>query len=222
MNMRKKVLLAITLMNLIHYNFSDDFIQHRNNNNHTEKVLSRRKRYLIFPEGSSFSVATCMTVGVYGNPQFSIISWGLNWGFSYNLPSNSSYFKTENGDRDKRSFETKPMAQRRHRRSLFNRLEVIMQEMGYNGRDCILRALCESPKVFGKSGSNLVAELIRIIFTFPKSKVLPFEHEDLMVYDKAHRSGKAGKTECQTAYPKCGFSLIQLALGKYSSPQINY
>lgn len=30
------------------------------------KVLSRRKRFLIFPTGSSFSVATCMTVGVYG------------------------------------------------------------------------------------------------------------------------------------------------------------
>jgi hypothetical protein len=33
-----------------------------------------------------------MTVGVYGNPQFSIFSWGVNYGFAYNLPSNSSYF----------------------------------------------------------------------------------------------------------------------------------
>lgn len=57
-----------------------------------EKVLSRRKRFLIFPTGSSFSVATCMTVGVYGNPQFSIWSWGLNYGFAYNLPTNATYF----------------------------------------------------------------------------------------------------------------------------------
>lgn len=56
------------------------------------KVLSRRKRFLIFPTGSSFSVATCMTVGVYGNPQFSIWSWGLNFGFAYNLPTNATYF----------------------------------------------------------------------------------------------------------------------------------
>jgi hypothetical protein len=33
-----------------------------------------------------------MTVGVYGNPQFSIFSWGLNYGFAYNLPTNSSEF----------------------------------------------------------------------------------------------------------------------------------
>lgn len=56
------------------------------------KLLSRRKRFVIFPTGSSFSVAACMTVGVYGNPQFSIFSWALNYGFAYNLPSNSSYF----------------------------------------------------------------------------------------------------------------------------------
>lgn len=33
-----------------------------------------------------------MTVGVYGNPQFSIFSWGLNYGFAYNLPSNSTLY----------------------------------------------------------------------------------------------------------------------------------
>lgn len=33
-----------------------------------------------------------MTVGVYGNPQFSIWSWAVNYGFAYNLPTNASYF----------------------------------------------------------------------------------------------------------------------------------
>lgn len=56
------------------------------------RVLSRRKRFIIFPTGSSFSVAACMTVGMYGNVQFSIMSWALNYGFAYNLPTNSSYF----------------------------------------------------------------------------------------------------------------------------------
>jgi hypothetical protein len=57
-----------------------------------QKKLSRRKRFLIFPTGASFSVAVCMTVGVYGNPQFSMFSWAVNYGFAYNLPSNASYF----------------------------------------------------------------------------------------------------------------------------------
>lgn len=33
-----------------------------------------------------------MTVGVYGNPQFSIWSWAVNYGFAYNLPTNSTDF----------------------------------------------------------------------------------------------------------------------------------
>lgn len=52
-------------MNLIHMNSSDKNVE-------IEKILSRRKRYLIFPTGSSFSVAVCMTVGIYGNPQYSM------------------------------------------------------------------------------------------------------------------------------------------------------
>lgn len=90
--------------------------------------------------------------------------------------------------------------------------------MGYDGRDCILRALCEAPREFGAKGKHLVAELTRTIFTFPKSKVLPFEHQELMIYDEAYRKGKTGATDCHTIFPKCDFSLIQLALGKYSKP----
>lgn len=38
----------------------------------TEVVLSRRKRYLVFPTGSSMSAAVCMTIGIHGNPQYSM------------------------------------------------------------------------------------------------------------------------------------------------------
>lgn len=94
--------------------------------------------------------------------------------------------------------------------------------MGYDGRECVLKALCEAPKTFGKRGTHLVAELIRTVFTLPKSKVLPFEHKELMIYDEAYRKGKSGATDCQENYPKCGFSLIKLALGKYSKPLQNF
>lgn len=93
--------------------------------------------------------------------------------------------------------------------------------MGYNGRECILRALCEAPKTFGKKGSHLIAELIRTTFTLPKSKVLPFENPELLTYDEAHRKGKNKAVECETNYPECGFSLIKLALGEYRASKYN-
>lgn len=93
--------------------------------------------------------------------------------------------------------------------------------MGYDGRDCILRALCESSQIFGKKGSNMVSEIIRIAFSFPKSKVMASEDKELSIYDEAHRKGKSYET-CSKIYPECGFSLLQLALGQYSEPKRSY
>lgn len=92
--------------------------------------------------------------------------------------------------------------------------------MGYNGRSCVLRALCESSQFFRKKSTNMAEELIRIIFTLPTIKTLPFEHPDLIMYGKAHHKGKRDKTEdyCATVYSDCGISLIALALGEYATP----
>ncbi|XP_041766406.1 uncharacterized protein LOC121590636 [Anopheles merus] len=175
------------------------------------KVLSRRKRFIVFPEGSSFSVAVCMTIGLYGNPNYQFVSWALNWGIAYNLPNQTLSFQKE-------MTEPKPMVQRRFRRDLYQKLEVIMDSMGYDGRDCILRALCESSQYFGGKGQNMVAEMLRTLFSYPKQKVLSFEHADHRLYDEAHRKGR-NMAPCQSLYGNCQFSLLELALGKYSTPR---
>lgn len=36
--------------------------------------------------------------------------------------------------------------------------------MGYNGRDCILRALCESKQYFQKTKMGMMGEMLRVIF----------------------------------------------------------
>lgn len=97
--------------------------------------------------------------------------------------------------------------------------------MGYNGRACVLRALCESSEFFRSKSTNMAEELIRTIFMLPTLKTLPFEHADLVVYGEAHHKGK-GKSKnkdqiedhCANAYSDCEFSLIALALGEYAAP----
>lgn len=69
----------------------------------------------------------------------------------------------------------------------------------------------------------MAEELIRIIFTLPTLKTLPFEHTDLVVYGEAHHKGKERSKDqvedhCARAYSDCGFSLISLALGEYAAP----
>lgn len=43
-------------------------------------------------------------------------------------------------------------------------LFVAFISMGYNGRECVLRALCESAQFLYEEGTNMVEELVRIIF----------------------------------------------------------
>lgn len=93
--------------------------------------------------------------------------------------------------------------------------------MGYHGRDCILKALCESSQMFDKKRKTMVQELIKTVFSFPKSKVLPFEQPELLIYDEAHRKGQ-NQIDCNRVFSKCAFSLIKMALGKYTKPQNSF
>ncbi|XP_055530584.1 uncharacterized protein LOC129721711 [Wyeomyia smithii] len=178
--------------------------------NYSLKILSRKRRYLVFPAGSSFSVAVCMAIGVYGNPNYNMFSWAVNWGVAYNLPN-----ETISIHRHIR--EPKAVTLRRHRRDLYRKMETAINSMGHNGRQCVLRALCESSQFFGNKGSNMAKEMLRSLFSFPKSRVLSMESDDTRVYDDAYRKGRR-KAPCTLLYPFCRFSLIELALGKYTSP----
>lgn len=59
---------------------------------------------------------------------------------------------------------------------------------------------------------------ILIFYSLPRTKVLPFEHPDLFLYDKAHRKGRQQEVNCAQVYRNCGFSLHAIALGKYAEP----
>ncbi|XP_041980979.1 uncharacterized protein LOC121734434 [Aricia agestis] len=178
-----------------------------------EKVLSRKRRYVAFPEGSSFSCAGCMTVGVIGQPAPSsspgTFTFGLNWGIAYELPNN-----TETAAFYRKKIR-KPVAQRRSRRDLYEKLELIMDNMGYNGRECILKTLCETTQRIVPHGENMVEEIFRTLFTLPMAKVLPTEPLAHTIYDSAHRLG-ALLNSCDTY--KCPLSLVDLAKGYYNAP----
>ncbi|XP_057331703.1 uncharacterized protein LOC130671673 [Microplitis mediator] len=249
-----------------------------------ERSLSRRKRYVVFPEGSSFSIALCMTVHTL-TPD-NIFTEGLNWGISYDLPNESKpsldpflqvrrkdhqsgdsikqrypeLLKTDqwiqNGnslgyenwnkgaysynalDNFKNSNKKKPGStsktkmhyrksdydyfKRRHRRELYNKLEVIINAMGFNGRICILRALCEASQRLMPKGNTLVEEMMRIAFSLPLKRVLmPYEPKEHHIYTEAHRAGHKG-TRCESMFSGCSFSLIDMALGKYSIKSDDY
>ncbi|KYQ53405.1 hypothetical protein ALC60_07471 [Trachymyrmex zeteki] len=245
--------------------------------------LSRKRRYVVFPEGSTFSdriimqfnilqIALCLTVHTLTPDD--VFTEGLNWGISYDLPNESKpalepflelrndKHKTSNKHdrygstmianrygalnsgwnnnvrqhfvpgKKKYSKSEYYYLQRRHRRELYNKLEVIMNlhiiytfteiflfsfRMGFDGRTCILRALCEASQQLMPKGNTLIEEMMRISFSLPLKRVFSFEPEEHRTYTKAHKAGHEGK-DCAAMFPGCSFSLIDLALGKYNAP----
>ncbi|XP_072938399.1 uncharacterized protein [Epargyreus clarus] len=177
------------------------------------KILSRRRRYVAFPEGSSFSCAGCMTVGVIGQPAPSTspgtFTFGLNWGIAYELPN------TTETARFYRKKYRKPVSQRRSRRELYEKLELILDNMGYSGRQCILKTLCETTQRLVPHGGNMVEEIFRTMFTLPMTKVLPTEPMSHNIYDAAHRLGVLLDSCDQFS---CPISLVDWAQGYYNAP----
>ncbi|EDW66837.2 uncharacterized protein Dvir_GJ23405 [Drosophila virilis] len=186
----------------------------------SQRKLSRGKRFVAFPLGSSASVSVCFTVGIIGNPYYAHNSFGLNWGVAYDLPNNTWILESLHGL--SRRPTTAAVLRRRARSAIYQDIEAIVDNMGYNGRDCILRTLCESRQYFQRTKMNMVGEMLRTIFSLPKQRIFSRElHEnlDIVHYDNAYRH--AHSVDCANQYD-CQFSLLELAFGKYSTPPKNY
>ncbi|KAJ8934629.1 hypothetical protein NQ318_001677 [Aromia moschata] len=98
--------------------------------------------------------------------------------------------------------------------------------MGYDGRSCIYRALCEAPQRFSQKSNSLSEEFLRIFFKithrhfhrFPLQPLSDDEPEEHGLYQRAYRTGRRRKQRsCSEMFPECPISLIDLALGNYGS-----
>lgn len=68
-------------------------------------------------------MALCETIGLLGNPQYVYISYSFNWGLAYELPNQTWILN----NRNQRPLP-KQLLQRRHRRDLYNTLELAIDK----------------------------------------------------------------------------------------------
>jgi len=96
-------------------------------------------------------------------------------------------------------------------------MNFFLCSMGFNGRSCVARALCESAKFMLPSveRGNMLQELVRTVFSLPPSPVAAHEPQAHHQYDRIYRRSKRSSRDCHEIYPGCQFSLLALALGKY-------
>ncbi|CAH0588184.1 unnamed protein product [Chrysodeixis includens] len=243
---------------------SDSALSSRSRDNGTAlKVLSRKKRFLIFPDGSSVQLVFCTQN--HGYLQLGNIVWfGNTAALAWELPTDPAAFdflrdgkKVFDGKRrsdilyyldedgrvvdkveykrkiivnpafakrsvdaaEQRPFLTKEIIKEMHntqknnnllnyldttkldfhrkeRHKLYVKLEKFLQTLGWDGKECILRMLCETGQGKNDQGS-FVEEIARAVFTLPKVPELVSKvHKQ---YDDAH--GANG--DCAQLYPNC-------------------
>ncbi|KAJ8934630.1 hypothetical protein NQ318_001678, partial [Aromia moschata] len=102
-----------------------------------------------------FQIAVCMTAQTGVIPP-GVFSESIAWGLAYNLPDKPEDLKYV--------LKSKHILKRRQRRELYGKMETIMNSMGYDGKSCILRALCEARYRFLPSEDDLLNHVLKIVF----------------------------------------------------------
>ncbi|XP_015609926.1 uncharacterized protein LOC107274885 [Cephus cinctus] len=198
--MRKKartsdVLLTVACLNLLLVStVSQEFSKSLDaSDKEADRVLSRQKRYLIFPQGSNIQLVYCLTIGAYGRNGDLVL--GLTAAMAWELPS-----KLDNKFPD--------LLHRRTRSVAYPKIEAFLKSAGLDGRSCVLKALCEAgQRPNWKIGQGtFLQELMHAVFTLPKDGG-KFESVDQQDYDLAYGSNE----NCTELYPACEHSVYDLA-----------
>ncbi|XP_066904477.1 uncharacterized protein [Halyomorpha halys] len=101
--------------------------------------LQRKKRWLVFPKGSSLQLVYCFLVSTFGTRD-GIFVIGITVGLAWEIPQNFRSFLIK---------EAKEKIESRHRRELYSKIRLLLDRQGVDGMYCILRAICESKRVSG-------------------------------------------------------------------------
>ncbi|XP_008553246.1 uncharacterized protein LOC103575295 [Microplitis demolitor] len=158
-----------------------------------ENILSRQKRYLIFPRGSNVQLVYCLTIGAFaGKPDNVVV--GMTAALAWELPS----------EVDKKITK---LLHRRTRSVIFPKIEALLQSAGLDGRACVMRAICEAAnRDSDKIGSGtFIQELLHVIFRL-RNDGNNFDKSQDKIYDFTHQS----KMNCAQEYPTCRHSIYEL------------
>ncbi|KAK9884182.1 hypothetical protein WA026_005136 [Henosepilachna vigintioctopunctata] len=196
-----KVLIAVYVLILQYSNVSLE--------NNTS-VQSRVKRYLAFPDGATLTFALCMQQRT-PMPSGIIFTEGVNWGMAYQLPNKTTYL--DNLPLNKH------VIKRRDRKMLYENVETIMNNMGFNGRACIMRALCLAPNYLKYKDKNLAERIVGVLFKYPLENIEAGEPEEHNHYLLATQLGHGENANCDSFITECPISILDLIL-KYLDGQI--
>ncbi|XP_069696597.1 uncharacterized protein [Periplaneta americana] len=172
-----------------------------------ERILARKRRYITFPEGSTFHVTLSLTKGLMWDvPTYNRPPWNsiLEFDLIFSLPNTTKKLPFYKHSYLNALQPTHEEIKKRERRDVYEKIEALFDAQGEDGRICILRMLCDAKELL-KPGKSLIEDLMYIIFTLPSG----YEEQD--VGTEGHLLA-TGQEACQSWKTGCSHSLLQLML----------
>ncbi|KAJ1531524.1 hypothetical protein ONE63_000199 [Megalurothrips usitatus] len=161
-----------------------------------DRTLTRRKRYIVFPRGSSIQLVYCMSFRGY-IPFQTMFVFGLTAGLAWQLPTDSQQIYLQ-----RRDVGAHP--DRQHRLSLFRSVQAFLTQRGLYGEECVQRTLCESSSR-KPGGGTFMEEVLKVLFSLPES-----DGGNTTPWDSARYNG----TPCDKRFPRCSSVLdISMPIG---------
>ncbi|KAH0549485.1 uncharacterized protein LOC123261244 [Cotesia glomerata] len=161
------------------------------------KLLHRKRRHLVFPKSTTFVITV---IGLKSIQVKEPTNWNLDLEFDIIWPIPSDEISSEKKIIRKKSNHKL----RRHKRDFYNTFELALQRLGFPGKNCILRTICESKIFLQPPGISFLDDLLRVILSHEEDE----ENPDL--YDIAYQS----MNDCHKAY-QCPISLLELLVNNF-------
>ncbi|XP_059062243.1 uncharacterized protein LOC131855047 [Achroia grisella] len=162
---------------------------------------------LVYPYGSTYKFIVGFSQPV-PTPDYISLSFAANFQYQYvqfqNISELSRYYVIEDISREQRAAN---LAVRKDERLTFYRaMSDMLDTKGFNGRECMLRAICEAAQ-YPVEEEGLIGEIIHILLT-PDYGKSPFDSEDLeweesmAIYTDAATAGRQ-MFSCPAVYSDC-------------------
>ncbi|XP_032669812.1 uncharacterized protein LOC116843465 isoform X3 [Odontomachus brunneus] len=163
-------------------------------NSNIAEILHRPIRELAFSENSNMGIFVALSVPL--DDPLSSISLSYFFEANYKLPANITFFEPwyAEGKRKRRSID---------RVAIYRVLENKFENSGYSGRDCLLRAICETSE-FPLRHNGVIGDIVHVLFTPSTSRreELP---RDVFEAELIGRNGSCSKYQ-----PRCPLGLFDL------------
>ncbi|XP_055846079.1 uncharacterized protein LOC129912024 [Episyrphus balteatus] len=167
--------------------------------------LAISKRYLLFPRQAPTRHQFIAGIGIPVDLEYESLVVGYVLKAMFYLPWNATTFRENPFIPEYQNYinTAKKLQHKISRWSVYATIESVIENYGYDGRECLLQAICETSTTKFSKRISVLGELMHILLT-PTSSFDESE-KDIQFYFAAQKSGKAGK--CEDFH--CPFSVLK-------------